>query len=77
MQDKTLLKYQGCFLDWLAQYHRAYFKDNDVLHKLQYLKDKLTEYIYETTIGGSCLKKLDSHFLGTQFYPVSFPHVKQ
>ncbi|MBM3240887.1 hypothetical protein FJZ31_31780 [Candidatus Poribacteria bacterium] len=76
MQDKTLLKYQGCFLDWLTQYHRVYLKDNDVLHKLQYLKDKLTEYIYETTIDGSCLKNINSDFLGTRFYSVPFPHVK-
>ena len=43
MQDKRLL-YQRLFLDWLGQYHSAYLEYSDVLHKLQYLKNKLVEY---------------------------------
>jgi len=44
MQAKRLLKYKKLFLKWLEQYHRTHLKDGDVLHKLQYLKDRLTEY---------------------------------
>lgn len=44
MHDKTLLKYQRLFLNWLDQYHHTYLENSDVLHKLQYLKDKLIEY---------------------------------
>jgi len=44
MQAKELLEYQRLFLNWLDQYHRTYLENGDVLHKLQHLKDKLTEY---------------------------------
>ncbi|MFQ6043533.1 MAG: hypothetical protein ACE5PV_21990 [Candidatus Poribacteria bacterium] len=37
-QDKTL------FYSWLNQYRRTHPEDGDVLEKLQYLKEKLTEY---------------------------------
>jgi len=41
---KKLPKYQWLFLNWLDQYHRTCLESSDVLNKLQYLKDKLTEY---------------------------------
>jgi len=66
MQKTKCLNYQVLFLNWLDQYHRNYFEVSDVLQRLQYLKDKLTEYIYETTVGEDCLKSLNSTFLRTK-----------
>ena len=40
---KKVPKYKMLFNNWLDQYHRTYPELSDVLHKLQYLKDKLTE----------------------------------
>ena len=73
MQDKELLEYQMLFLNWLEQYHRTCLESGDVLQKLQYLKDKLTEYIYETTSGDDCLKSLNSSLLSSKICKVPIP----
>lgn len=61
MQVRELLKYQKLFLKWLEQYHHTHFEDGDVLHKLQYLKDKLTEY----DLGDSTKTQLLVNFLSS------------
>jgi hypothetical protein len=67
MQEIKSSEYQELFLSWLDQYHRKYLEGSDVLQKLQYLKDKLTQYIYETTVGKGYLKNLNANFWGTKF----------
>ena len=41
---KKLSKYQILLYNWLDQYHRSYPELRDVIHKLKYLKEKLTGY---------------------------------